>query len=78
MFRQLLQGHPPILSVVVVVVLEQQGCQKDPWLQDHVLLLGPHQPEGSVVDEVVDFIAGPLRDVSRDANSDCDKRKHAL
>lgn len=63
---QLVQRHPPFLprSLVLVVVLEQQGGQKDPRLKDHVLLLCPHQPVGRVIHKALDLLAGLPGDVS--------------
>lgn len=49
---------------LLVVVLEQQGSQKDPRLQDHVVLLGPQQPVGRVIHKVLDVLAGPPGNVS--------------
>lgn len=59
---QLVQCHP--LFLPLCLVLEQQGGQKDPRLQDHVLLLGPHQPVGRVIHKAVDVLARPPWDVS--------------
>lgn len=63
---QLVQGQPRSLPrrQLLVVVLEQQGGQKDPRLQDHVVLLGPQQPVGRVIYKVLDVLAGPPGDVS--------------
>lgn len=63
---QLVQRHPPFQPShpVPVVVLQQQGGQEDPGLEDHVLFLRPHQPVGRVIYKALDLLAGPPGDVS--------------
>ncbi len=68
---QLVQRHALFLPrrLVLVVVLQQQGGQKDPRLQHHVLLLSPHQPEGRVIHKALDLLAGSAGDVSDNKES---------
>lgn len=69
---QVFNLHPPFVpcSSTLVVILEQQGCQKHPRLQNHVLLLCPHQSVGRIIHKVLDLSAGLLWDVSQNGNRD--------
>lgn len=59
---ELVERRPSTLPVRLV--LEQHKGQEDPRLQDHVLLLGSHQPVGRIVHKAEDLLAGPHGDVS--------------
>lgn len=63
---QVFNLHPPFVPCgsTLVVILEQQGCQKHPRLQNHVLLLCPQQSVGRIIHEVLDLSAWLLWDVS--------------